>query len=463
MNRLIIIGAGPAGYVAAIRAAQLGAEVILVEKEEVGGTCLNVGCIPTKSLLSSAKIFHEFKRAEHFGLKAENISFDFSQIQQRKERVVRRLVAGVKQLLKSRKVEIKNGQAQFLDANTIELQKPDRTLERLEGEKILIATGSKNIRLPIEEIDCKGVIDSTTALSLNEIPKRFLIIGGGAIGIEMAYIYHTFGSEVTIVEMMPQILPAEDRDIAEELQKIMTKQGIEILTQSTVEKIERKPEGLEVTINYQLSTINSKLVDKVLVSVGRKANIEELGLEKIGIVLEKGYIKVNEKMETSIPHIYAAGDCIGGWLLAHVASMEGEVVVENTLGLPSVMDYSAVPRCVYSFPEIASVGLTERMALEKNHKIKIGKFPFSANGKALAGGESEGFVKVVAEEGSEKILGASIIGAQAVELIAEFSIAIKMRARLNDIIETMHAHPALHEASREAVLATAGRTIHLPG
>ena len=459
-KNLAIIGGGPAGYVGAIRGAQLGANVFLFEKEEVGGTCLNVGCIPTKVLTSAAHTFSMFKRADQFGLKISDVSLDLPQLMRRKQATVRKLVTGVKYLLKSNGVNLIDGTAKFFDRNTIEIEKKDKTKEKIRADCILIATGSVPIKLPIPGIDSPGVIGSTEALTIEEIPEEFLIIGAGAIGCEFASIYHTFGSKVTIVEMLPQILPMEDEEIALDLKRLWEKASVKIYTGSKVTQITSGPDGKKiVSIATSEKEIEVK-ADKILVSVGRKANLNGLAVENIELGLEKGNIVVDEYLRTSIPNIYAAGDCIGGYLLAHVASMEAEAAVENALGKNIKMDYLSVPRCTFTYPEIASVGLTEKEAKDKGIKTKTGKFPFIANGRALAENEPEGLVKIISDE-SGKIIGAHIIGNRATDLIAELTLAIKMQARAEDIIETIHAHPTLPEAIREAVLKLEGRPIHI--
>ena len=459
-KNLAIIGGGPAGYVGAIRGAQLGANVFLIEKEEVGGTCLNVGCIPTKVLTSSAHIFSIFKRADQFGLKVSDVSLDLPQLMRRKESTVKKLVTGVKYLLKSNQVNIINGTAKFLDRNTIAVERKDKTKEKIQADNILIATGSVPIKLPIPGIDLPGVIGSTEALTIDEIPEEFLIIGAGAIGCEFASIYHTFGSKVTLAEMLPQILPMEDEEIALNLRRLWEKAGVNIYTGSKVTKITSGPDGKKIVTITTPEKETEVKADKILVSVGRKANINELNVEKMGLRIEKGNIVVDEYLRTNIPNIYAAGDCIGGYLLAHIASMEAEVAVENALGKNIKMDYLSVPRCTFTYPEIASVGLTEKEAKDEGIKTKIGKFPFIANGRALAENEPEGLVKIISDE-SGKIIGAHVFGNRATDLIAELTLAIKMKAKAEDLIETIHAHPTLPEAIREAALKLEGRPIHI--
>ena len=460
-EKLAIIGGGPAGYVGAIRGMQLGAEVTLIEKKEVGGTCLNVGCIPTKTLTSTAHLYALMKKSSSWGIEGSFPSLNWEQVMRRKEQVVRRLVNGVKFLLKERKVNLISGTASFLDEKTLLINKTNGGIEKVQADKILISTGSIPIDLPVPGADLDGVVDSTKALSFEEVPKTLLIVGGGYIGCEFASIYHSFGTEVTIVEMLPQILPGEDEETVSLLRRKWEKEGVKIYTVSKVT-------GIYLTDNntrkIKISTLEGEkeiLSEKVLISVGRKAYTDGLNLKRIGIVQEKVHIKVDEYMRTNLEGIYSAGDCIGGYLLAHVASMEAECAVENALGGNVKMDYTAVPRCIFTYPEIGGVGLTEKEALAKGFKIKIGRFPFLANGRALAEDETEGMVKIIADDKSDKILGCIIMGNRGTDLIAELTLGMKMGMKLKDLIETIHAHPTLAEAVRESALKTAGRPIHI--
>ncbi|MGB8657735.1 MAG: dihydrolipoyl dehydrogenase [Candidatus Zixiibacteriota bacterium] len=460
-KNLVIIGGGPAGYVGAIRAAQLGADVTLVEKEEVGGTCLNVGCIPTKVLTSAAHTYSTLKAASRWGLKVTGADLDFSQLMKRKQMVVNRLVTGVKSLLKAHRVNLIKGVAAFVDRRKIEVRLENGYIEKLEADMFLIAPGSVPIMLPIPGIDSEGVIDSTGALSLTSVPKSMLIVGGGVIGCEFAYVYQSFGTQVVMVEMLPQIIPGEDDEVAGGLRTCLERSGIKIWTHSKVSKITPIRDGRKsVTVSSPDGemTIES---EKVLVSVGRRANTKGLGLEKLGIKMDRGTILVDDHLRTNLPHIFAAGDCIGNWLLAHVASMEAEIAVENALGEDKKMDYSAVPSCIFTHPEIGSVGLNERQAKEKGIEVKTGKFPMVACGRAQAENETDGFIKVVVEKATGKILGAQILSHRATDLIAELTLAIKMGAKTQDIINTIHAHPTLSEPTREAVLKAEGRPIHM--
>jgi dihydrolipoamide dehydrogenase len=460
-KNLIIIGGGPAGYVGAIRAAQLGAKVTLVEKEEVGGTCLNVGCIPTKVLTSTAHTFSTLKNAERWGLKVHGMELDFSQLMKRKQMVVNRLVTGVKSLLKTHGVNLVKGKATFVDEKKIEVRLGNGAIENLEADKLLIATGSVPIQLPIPGIESEGVIDSTGVLSITSVPKSMLIVGGGAIGCEFAYIYHTFGTQIIIVELLSQILPGEDEEISAGLRASLERSGIKIYTSSKVSQIATAREGRNIVAISTPDGDANVEVEKVLLSVGRRANTKDMGLEKLGIKMDRGTILVDDHLRTNLPHIFAAGDCIGNWLLAHVASMEAEIAVENALGEDKKMDYTAVPSCIFTHPEIGSVGLNEKQAKEKGFEVKTGKFPMVACGRAQAENETDGFVKVVVEKNSGKILGAQILGHRATDLIAELTLAIKMGAKTQDVIDTIHAHPTLSEPTREAVLKAEGRPIHI--
>ncbi len=460
-RNVIIIGGGPAGYVGAIRAAQLGANVTVVEKEELGGTCLNVGCIPTKVLTSAAHTYSVLKTAPRWGLKTSGMELDWSLLMKRKQMAVTRLVTGVKSLLKARNVNVVKGTAAFLDEKTIEVKKEDGTSEKLGAHKFLVCPGSLPIRLPIPGVELEGVIDSTGALSLDSIPKSMLIIGGGVIGCEFAYIYNSFGTHITIVEMLPQIIPGEDEEIVAALRASMERSGMRIYTNSKVTRIDAgKGGGKTVAVSTKDEEIKVE-AEKILLSVGRRPNTRDMGLEKLGIKMDRGTILVNDHLRTNLPHVYAAGDCIGNWLLAHVASMEAEIAVENALGHDKRMDYTAVPSCIYTHPEIGSVGLNERQAKEKGIEIKTGKFPMLACGRAQAELETEGFVKVVVEKNSGRILGAQILGHRATDLVAELTLAIRMGAKTEDVIDTIHAHPTLSEPIREAVLKADGRPIHM--
>jgi len=458
-TEVVVIGGGPAGYVAAIRAAQLGGEVVLVEKEKVGGVCLNVGCIPTKVLVRTCEILSTLKKAEEFGLQVGEIKTDLSQLMKRKKRVVNRLVGGVNYLLKKNNVQWIKGEGKLVDSSTVYVKGEDEE-HRIKAKNIIIATGSSPATLPLEGVDREAVLTSTEALEIEDLPENFLIVGGGVIGVEFAFIYSTLGSRVTVVEMLPRILPGEDAELSEKLKAIMLKRGITVFTRSTLNSIKKEEKGYKGLIKTP-EGIQEVFFNRVLVSIGRVPNSGQIGLEKAGVKTdERGWIRIDSQMRTNIPGIYAAGDVAGGYCLAHVAYMEGEVAAENAMGKSSQANYRAVPRFVCSNPEMAAVGLTEEEAKEKGYRVKVGRFPFAANGKALILGESEGMVKIVCDSESEEVLGIHILGAQATDLILEGTLSINLENTLGEIIDTIHPHPALGEAIREAALNAQDRAIH---
>ena len=457
---VVIIGGGPAGYVAAIRASQLHGKVILVEKGSLGGTCLNRGCIPTKALLHSVEILESARRGKDYGINVRDLIIDFIKMMSHKDAVVNTLVTGVQYLMRSNAIEVIKGTGKVISPTEVEVDSNQQ--EVVTASKIILTPGSIPSVVPIPGVDGAGVITSDDALQLSEIPQSLLVIGGGAIGVEFATIFAKLGTEVTIVEMLPQIIPTEDHKLAMALQSALEKGGIKIFTSAQVSRIEDDSEG-DKLISVVTGEGERKLTaELVLVAVGRKPNIEGLGLERVGIKTEQGSIVVNERMETNIPGIYAAGDAIGGILLAHVASAEGEVAVENALGRDSVMDYRVVPRCIYTMPEVAAVGLTESQAREKGLNLKIGNFPFTANPRALILGQPDGFVKILSDAKSGEIFGVHIFGHQATELIPEAALAIKMEATVSEISSTIHAHPTLSEAIKETALDADGMAIHMP-
>jgi len=458
---IVIIGGGPGGYVAAIRGAQLGLKIVLVEKDKLGGVCLNRGCIPTKALVSTAEILHNIKRANEFGIKVEDVSLDFAKVMTRKEQITRRLTSGVEQLMKTNQIRVIYGEGNILKPGVVEVVNTEREKETIKTKNIIIATGSSVMKLPIPGLDTEGVITSDEALSLQKLPAQLLIIGGGVVGIEFAGIFNAFGVEVTVVEMLPQILPPIDEEISQRLSLILKRRGIKVLTNSKVEEIKKNDHNLEVIISTSEIEDISLTIEKVLLSAGRIPDFGNIDVERLGIELEGKAIKVDEKMRTNIPRIYAIGDVVGKIMLAHVASAQGKVAVENIAGFERSMDYRAVPNCVFSMPEVASVGLTEKEAREKYGKVKISKFPYMANGKALGMGETEGLVKIVADEDTFEILGLHILGAHASDLIAEGTLALSMEATAEEIIDTIHAHPTLAETIAEAAEGITGKPIHL--
>lgn len=453
---VLVIGAGPGGYTAAIRAAQLGGKVAIIEKQDLGGTCLNKGCIPTKALIASVHTLHCLKKAEEFGIIAKNVKIDFSAIMTRKERIVKRLRTGIKNLLKSYHIEVIKGQAYFVSPSTIKIE--DKTLDI---KKCIIATGSVISEMLGIKIDGQNIITSDDVIELEQIPSSLLIVGGGVIGLEFACIFQGLGSKVTIAEALSSILSSEDREISKALKSILAKRGMDIKTKTTVKEINLKDGKVEVILNSG-ENIEKILVEKVVITIGRKPQINNLGLENAGIFCEDGRIVVNNKMETNINGIYAIGDVIGGPFLAHKASAEGIVAAENALGRKTLIDYRAIPRCIFTIPEIASVGISEEEAKKKGYKVAIGKFPFMANGKAITTGDTTGFVKVVVDRETNAILGIHILGLQATELITQASLAIRLGCTINELNRIIYPHPTLSEAIWEAAQDVYQKAIDLP-
>lgn len=451
--KLLIIGAGPGGYVAAIRAAQLGLEPVVIEKADLGGTCLNWGCIPTKALIAAAESFENILHSDAFGITA-TATFDWTKVVAHAKNAVTKNRAGVQYLFKKNKVRLVTATAKFTGPKTVKAGETE-----FEAENIIIATGSKVRDVAGFPVDGKNIISSDHALFQEKLPKSIAIIGGGVIGVEMAYIYHSFGVEVTIIEAMNSIIPFEDADISKELTKEFKKKKMKIHTGVFVEKVEKVNDLMAITLNNGTTVEASQ----VLSSVGRSPNLDGLDIEKAGVTLnEKGFIKTDELFKTNVEGVFAIGDCIPTPMLAHTAEHEGIITVEQIAGMKvHKIDYLLNPGCIYCLPSIASIGYRESTAIEKGIKIKTGKFPFSANGKAVASNHTTGFVKVIIEEESHKIIGAHIIGFGATDLIAEFIPAMKMGATAQDIIESIHPHPTLCETSLEAVLNSLGRTIHI--
>jgi len=457
---VVIIGGGPGGYVSAIKAAHLGLKAVLVEKDELGGVCLNRGCIPTKALVSTAELLNHLQRAEEFGIQVKDYSFDFAAIMKRKELIARRLSSGVGQLMRANQVRVVRGEGQIIEPGKVEVMDTAGEKEVIKTKNIIIATGSKVMKLPIPGIDSEGVITSDEALSLSELPSRMLIVGGGVVGIEFAGIFRALGVEVTVVEMLPRILLPIDEEIARRLTQLLKRKGIEILTDCKVKEIKKTNQNLEVLVS---TTDKEKKLEteKVLSAAGRVPELGNIDVQRLGIELDRKAIKVDEKMRTNIPGIYAVGDVVGKIMLAHVASREGIVAVENIAGKEALMDYKVVPNCVFSMPEVASVGLTEEEARKENNNIKVSKFPFLANGKALSMGEIEGMVKIIADADTSELFGFHILGAHASDLIAEGTLALSMEATAFEIVNTIHAHPTLAEAIAEAAEGIIGKPINL--
>ena len=461
---IAILGGGPGGYVAAIRAAQLGFKTVVIDKEKLGGICLNWGCIPTKSLLRNAEIYDNIKNhATDFGIKVTGLEFDFNRIIARSRDISDRITKNVEMLIKKNKIDRVRGYGKLISANEIAIfDEVGKKIQTLSADKIIVATGARPRILPTIPVDRKDIITSTEAMILPEQPRELIIIGAGAIGIEFAYFYSVLGTKVTVLEMMDSILPIEDKEISDALAKILKKRGIEILTKAAVEKAEVRGDRVFVTIKINDET-KELSANKVLSAIGVTGNIEGFGLEELGVEILKNHIKVNKSTyETNVKGIYAIGDVIGPPWLAHVASHEGIHCIEKIKGLkiPDI-DYNNIPGCTYCQPQVASIGLTEAKAREAGYEIKIGKFPFMASGKAFAVGEREGFVKLIFDAKYGEILGAHIIGPEATELIAEIGIAKSLEATAESIFRTVHAHPTLSESIMEAAAAAYGEAIHI--
>lgn len=456
---LVVIGAGPGGYVAAIRAAQLGMTVLCVDKRKtLGGTCLNVGCIPSKALLDSS---YKYSEAEHrfadYGVKIGNLSLDLGKMMERKDKVVEQLTGGIDYLFKKNKITRAFGEARLLSNQKISIGE-----DIWQAQFILIATGSESTSLPGIKIDEERVVSSTGALALKKVPESMIVVGGGYIGLEMGTVWHRLGTNVTVVEFMDRLVPQMDHELGTALQKSLIKQGLEFRLSSKVKEIKKQKDKLSVEVETSPAKTEKLEVDVVLVATGRKPFTQGLDLEKVGVALnEKGFIRVNERYETSIPGIYAIGDVIPGPMLAHKAEEEGIAAVENMAGQYGHVNHNVIPAVIYTHPEVASVGLTEEELKAGGRTYKIGKFPFLANSRAKAIGDTEGFVKILADPVTDEVLGVHIIGPDAGTLIAEAALAMEFSASAEDIARTCHAHPTLNEALKEAALAVAGRAIHI--
>ena len=460
---IIVIGGGPGGYVAAIRAAQLGAQVTVIEKEHLGGTCLNVGCIPTKCLLHSAELVSQIReQGADIGVEVEGVKVNFPKVIAHKNEISQKLTGGIAGLFKMNKVKKIDGEASFIGPRKLSVKKPNGTTEVMTADAIIVAAGSVNAVPPIPGIrENPNCIDSTGALSLEELPKTMVVIGGGVIGLELACAYAAFGTKITVVEAMDHMLPMLDGDLTAIGVAHMKKMGMEFHLECPVQSVEASPEGAKVICRNKAGETVSFEAEKVLVAIGRKANTASLNLDDGGLKHDRGRILVNEKMETSVPGVYAVGDCVMGYAqLAHTASAMGEVAAENICGVPAVYDESTNPTCVYMEPEAASVGLTEEQCKAKGIAYKVGKFPMSANGKALILNGGEGLVKIIAGARYGEVLGMHIIGPRATDLIAEGALAIRVEATLDELISTIHSHPTVTETMREAALHAEKRAIH---
>ncbi len=458
---IAIIGSGPGGYVAAIRASQLKLQTVLIERENLGGICLNWGCIPTKALLKSAEVYGSMKHASDFGLNAEKISPDFTKVIGRSRKVAEMNSKGVEFLMKKNKIDVVKGNARIGGSSLIEVTANNHKTDKISAKNIIVATGGRPKSIPGIEFDGDTLIEYRKAMSLETLPKSMVIIGAGAIGVEFAYFYNEMGTEITLIEMLDQLLPIEDKEISDILAKSFKKNKISAHTSAKVESVRKKGKGAEVTFSKKGNS-ETVTADKALIAIGIQGNCENLGLEELGVTVEKGFIKVNEWYQTNIKGIYAIGDIIGPPLLAHVASHEGVICVEKIAGIAThPLDYDSIPGCTYCQPQVASIGLTEAKALEQGHDIKIGRFPYTASGKARAIGEREGLVKLIFDKKYGELLGAHIIGNEATELIAELGVAKALESTPVELSKIIHAHPTLSEMVMEAAGDALGEAIHI--
>ncbi|MDD7913014.1 dihydrolipoyl dehydrogenase [Polaribacter ponticola] len=458
---IIIIGSGPGGYVAGIRASQLGFKVAIVEKSEIGGICLNWGCIPTKALLKSAQVYDYLKHVDDYGLKAEAIDKDFDAIVKRSRGVADGMSKGVQFLMKKNKIDVINGFGKIKTGKKVDVTTEDGTVTEYSADNIIIATGARSRELPNLPQDGKKVIGYRQAMTLPEQPKSMIVVGSGAIGVEFAHFYNSMGTEVTIVEFMPNVVPVEDVDVSKQFERSLKKSGIKVMTNSSVESVDTSGEGVVATVKTKKGE-KTLTADVVLSAVGIKSNLENIGLEEVGIITDRDKILVNDWYQTNIPGYYAIGDVVPGQALAHVASAEGITCVEKLAGLHTeAIDYGNVPGCTYASPEIASVGMTEAKAKEAGYEIKVGKFPFSASGKASAAGNKDGFVKVIFDAKYGEWLGCHMIGAGVTDMIAEAVLGRKLETTGHEVLKTIHPHPTMSEAVMEAVADAYDEVIHL--
>ena len=458
---VIVLGSGPGGYVTAIRASQLGMKTAVIEKESLGGVCLNWGCIPTKALLKSANVYEYINHAEDYGIKVSSHKADFSAVVKRSRSVAEKMSGGVQFLMKKNKIDVIMGTGKVKPGKTIEATNEKGEKKDYTAKNIIIATGARSRQLPNLEQDGKQIIGYREAMVLPKMPKKMVIVGSGAIGVEFAYFYNAMGVDVTVVEYLPNIVPVEDIDVSKQLEKTFKKKGMNIMTNSSVEKVEKSSKGCEVHVKTKkgMETLNC---DVVLSAVGIQPNIENIGLEETGIVVDAGKIVVNDYYETNIPGYYAIGDVVPGQALAHVASAEGITCVEKIAGQnPEPIDYNNIPGCTYCSPEIASVGMTEKAAIEAGYELKVGKFPFSASGKASAAGHNDGFIKLIFDAKYGELLGGHMIGANVTEMIAEIVALRKLETTGHELIKTVHPHPTMSEAVMEAAAAAYDEVIHI--
>jgi dihydrolipoamide dehydrogenase len=458
---IIVIGSGPGGYVTAIRASQLGFKTAIIEKESLGGICLNWGCIPTKALLKSAQVYEYLNHAKEYGISAENIKADFTLVIKRSRDVADGMSKGIQFLMKKNKIDVIMGTAKVKAGKKVDVVGADGKTTTYNGNHIILATGARSRQLPNLPQDGKKIIGYRDAMVLPKQPKSLVVVGSGAIGVEFAYFYATMGTKVTIVEFMPNIVPVEDEEVSKQLEKSFKKIGIEIMTEASVESVDTKGEGCKVNVKTKTGNITLE-AEIVLSAVGIEANITGLGLEEAGIKTDKGKIVTDAFYATNVAGFYAIGDCTAGQALAHVASAEGITCVEKIKGMHTeVIDYNNIPGCTYCQPEIASVGFTEKKAKEAGYQIKVGKFPFSASGKASASGAKDGFIKLIFDAKYGEILGAHMVGANVTEMIAEIVALRKLESTGHELIKTIHPHPTMSEAIMEAAAAAYGEVIHL--
>lgn len=463
---VVVIGSGPGGYVAAIRASQLGFKTAIIEKESLGGICLNWGCIPTKALLKSAQVFEDIKHAKDYGIEASGTA-NFEAVIKRSRGVADKMSKGVQFLMKKNKIDVIMGYGKLVSKGKIEVTGADNNKQTVEAKHIIVATGGRSRELPSMKLDGKKVIGYREAMSLPSQPKSMIVVGSGAIGVEFGYFYNALGTKVTVVEFLPAIVPVEDEDISKELAKNFKKAGIDIMTNSEVTSVDTSGNGVKAKVKTPEGEVTLE-ADILLSAVGVSANIENIGLEALGIKTDKGRIMVDKYYQTNAPGIYAIGDCVPGQALAHVASKEGIICVENIAYTekkfnhqPEALDYNNVPGCTYCFPEIASVGFTEKKAKEAGYEIKVGKFPLSAAGKATAAGHNEGFIKVIFDAKYGEWLGTHMIGYNVTELIAETVVARKLETTYHEVLNSIHPHPTISENIKEAIEVAYGEAIHI--
>lgn len=463
---VVVIGSGPGGYVAAIRAAQLGFKTAIIERESLGGICLNWGCIPTKALLKSAQVYEYIKHAKDYGIEATG-QHNFDAVIKRSRGVADKMSKGVAFLMRKNKIDVINGFARLISKGKIEVTGNDNNKQTVEAKHIIVATGARSRQLPSMPVDGKKIIGYREAMILPQQPKSMIVVGSGAIGVEFGYFYNSMGTKVTIVEFMPRIVPVEDEDISKELEKNLKKQGIDIMTSSEVTKVDTSGNGVRATIKTANGEITLE-ADILLSAVGISANIENMGLETLGIKTERGLISVDRFYQTNIPGIYAIGDCVPGQALAHVASKEAIICIENIAFTekkynhqPEPLDYGNVPGCTYCSPEVASVGFTEKRAIEAGYEVKVGKFPLSASGKATAAGHQEGFIKVIFDAKYGEWLGTHMIGYNVTEIIAETVVGRKLETTYHEVLNSIHPHPTISESIKDAIEVAYGEAIHL--